>query len=61
MAWRKIGDKPLSEPMLTWFTNTYMRHGGGGGGGGGGHHKSLELTHLPLRDSSEILDKQFSS
>ena len=25
MAWRWIGDKPLSEPMLTWFTETYMR------------------------------------
>ena len=28
MAWRRIGDKPLSEPMLTWFTDTYMRHWG---------------------------------
>ena len=26
MAWRRIGDKPLSEPMLTWFTDTYIRH-----------------------------------
>ena len=26
MAWRRIGDKPLSEPMLTWFTDGYMRH-----------------------------------
>ena len=25
MAWRRIGDKPLSEPMLTWFTDPYMR------------------------------------
>ena len=25
-AWRRIGDKPLSEPMLTWFTDAYMRH-----------------------------------
>ena len=25
MAWRRIGDKPLSEPMLTWFTDAYMR------------------------------------
>ena len=24
MAWRQIGDKPLSEPMLTRFTDTYM-------------------------------------
>ena len=23
MAWHRIGDKPLSEPMLTWFTDTY--------------------------------------
>ena len=26
MAWCQIGDKPLSEPMLTWFTDAYMRH-----------------------------------
>ena len=26
MAWRRTGDKPLSEPMLTRFTDGYMRH-----------------------------------
>ena len=27
MAWRRIGDKPLlSEPMLTRYTDAYMRH-----------------------------------
>ena len=26
MAWCRRGDKPLPEPMLTWFTDTYMRH-----------------------------------
>ena len=26
MAWRRIGDKSLSEPMLTWFTEAYMKH-----------------------------------
>ena len=26
MAWRRIGDKPLSEPMLTRFSDAYMRH-----------------------------------
>ena len=26
MARRWIGDKPLSEAMLTQFTGTYMRH-----------------------------------
>ena len=26
MAWRRIGDKPLSESMLTRFTDAYMRH-----------------------------------
>ena len=26
MAWRKIGDKPLHEPIVTWFTDAYMRH-----------------------------------
>ena len=25
-AWCRIGDKPLSEPMLTRFSDTYMRH-----------------------------------
>ena len=28
MAWCRIGDKPLSEPMLTRFADTYMRHYG---------------------------------
>ena len=26
MAWRRPGDKPLSEPMLTQFTYAYMPH-----------------------------------
>ena len=26
MAWRRKGDKPLSEPMQTQFTGAYMRH-----------------------------------
>ena len=26
MAWRWIGDKPLSEPMLIQFTDAYMLH-----------------------------------
>ena len=26
MAWRLIGNKPLSKPMLTWFTDPYMWH-----------------------------------
>ena len=26
MVWCRLGDKPLSEPMLTWFTDAYMRH-----------------------------------
>ena len=26
MAWRRTGDKPLSEPMLTQFADAYMRH-----------------------------------
>ena len=28
MAWRRRGDKPLPEPMLTQFTDAYMRHSG---------------------------------
>ena len=26
MAWRQTGDKPLPEPMITQFTDAYMRH-----------------------------------
>ena len=26
MAWCHPGNKPLSEPMLTWITDTYMQH-----------------------------------
>ena len=26
MAWRRTGDRPLSEPMLTQFTDAYTRH-----------------------------------
>ena len=26
MAWRRIGDKPLYEPILTHSTDTYMRY-----------------------------------
>ena len=26
VAWRRSGDKPLSEPMLNNFTIAYMRH-----------------------------------
>ena len=26
MTWRRIGDKPLHEPMVTQFTDAYMRH-----------------------------------
>ena len=26
MAWRRPGDKPLSEPMMGLFTDAYMRH-----------------------------------
>ena len=26
MAWRRSGDKPLSEPTLTQFTDAYMGH-----------------------------------
>ena len=28
MAWRHTGDKPLPDPMLTQFTDAYMRHYG---------------------------------
>ena len=28
MAWHWTGDKPLPEPVLTWFTDAYMRYWG---------------------------------
>ena len=28
MAWRRTGDKPLSEPMMTQFNDAYMRYSG---------------------------------
>ena len=29
MAWRRTGDKPSPEVMITQFTDAYMRHYGG--------------------------------
>ena len=26
MAWRRTGDKALSEPLMTQYTDAYMRH-----------------------------------
>ena len=26
MAWRRSGDKPLSEPMMAYLNDAYMRH-----------------------------------
>ena len=28
MAWRRKGDKPLTEPMMTQSIDAYMRHSG---------------------------------
>ena len=28
MAWRLTGDRPLPEPIMTQFTDAYMRHWG---------------------------------
>ena len=39
MAWRRIGDKPLPEPMLAQFTDAYMGHLGWGWDGGDGELK----------------------
>ena len=44
MAWRRIGDKPLSEPMLIRFTDEYMQHYGGD-----------ELTHWSLGDHAVVI------
>ena len=37
MAWRRTGDKPFPEPMMTLLTDAYIRHQGGD-----------ELTHDSL-------------
>ena len=26
MAWRRLGDKPLPDPVMTQFNDAYMRH-----------------------------------
>ena len=39
MAWHRIGDTPLSEPMLTRFTDAYMQHKG---------EMSFNLLHSPV-------------
>ena len=26
IAWRRSGDKPLSEPIMAWFIGAYMRY-----------------------------------
>ena len=36
MAWHRIGDKPLPEPMLTHFTDAYM------------HTRKRWVNQLPL-------------
>ena len=28
IAWHRTGDRPLPEPMMTQFTDAYMRHKG---------------------------------
>ena len=42
MGWRRIGDKPLSEPMLTRFTHAYSA----ALGGDKLNHKHLQLLVL---------------
>ena len=39
MAWRWVGAKPLSEPMLTWFTDTYIW---------GTRGRSIKKIQLPI-------------
>ena len=50
MAWRRIGDKPLSEPMLTRFNDAYMRHFLGGG----------SVSTVKLHHFSDIKTSQWS-
>ena len=39
--WRQMGDKPLSEPMMTQFTDAYARHKG--------EMSSIFVTQTPIR------------
>ena len=57
MAWCWTGDKPLSKPMLTQFTDVFMRHYSVGGGVKEENFKELhylnikklwKLIHIPV-------------
>ena len=48
MTWRRPGDKPLSEEMLTRFTEAYMREWGVGGVGD-------ELTMIYCHDGLRLI------
>ena len=48
--WQRIGDKPQSEPMLTRFTDAYIRHQGRGD----------ELTPLPYGRCSNKYERVMS-
>ena len=52
MAWRRIGDKPLSELMPTKFADAYMRHYGG-------ISKSFQHTNVLLVCESNAFPDQF--
>ena len=54
MAWRRIGDKPLSEPMLTKFADAYMRHYIYGG-----ISNSFQHTNVTLVCESNAFPDQF--
>ena len=51
MAWRRIGDKPLSESMLTQFTDAYMRHKGDELSNGSADLSLCETKFLPKYSS----------
>ena len=62
-AWRRIGDKPLSESMLTQFTEAYMRHEGEVGLShyrySCCHDPILLVFHNSITRSSQLLLLQF--
>ena len=49
MVWRHKGDKPLSEPVLTRFTEAFVRHLGVGVGWGGGWWMSWSRSIILCR------------
>ena len=58
MAWRRLGNKPLYEPMLTWFTDTYAALGGDELSQ---RYGFIKLKYVVRRDPSELPSAKINS